>query len=311
MDISRNMAMPRSIAAATLLFETEPFRCEPNIRQRVLAELDAKFEQAQELGCQLIVTSEAVGALGQTIDQAESLDKPGEVLSRYSRFARSQRCVVAGSIKLIEGNRLYNAIVFVDADGVPCGRYRKTYLTDQELHEGFTPGPGDLAVDTTIGKLAGAICYDLNFPEIRQATARQRPDVICFASMYHGGHVQYQWAYEARAYFVAALPFHGGALLNPLGMELAKTDCYHRIAQATLHLDRVLIHLDYNAQKFSALRRKYGAQIRLEVPANLGSALLCAVDTQGPTAAEIVAREELLVLDDYFDRSRQRNQQAR
>ncbi len=245
------------------------------------------------------------------MDQAETLDRPGEVLSRYCRFAEKNHCVVAGSIKLEEAGCVYNAIAFVDADGTPCGRYYKTHLTDGEIEKGFTPGNGAVVVETQAGRLGGAICYDLNFIETAQAYASQQLDVICFPSMYHGGLMQGYWAYLCRSFFAASLPFLGGGILNPLGQPVALNDCYNAVAVADLQLDRAIIHLDFNAEKFTHLRRKYGSQITLEIPANVGSAILSAVDPAGPTAMDIVEAEQLLLLDDYFARSRSLNAQHR
>lgn len=303
--------MAKRLHAATILFGSVAFRNERDCRQRVLRELDEKLAMACDRGFGLVVTSEGVESLAQTMDQAESLDRPGEVLSRYRRFARSQRCVVAGSVKLEERGRIYNAMAFIGPDGEPRGRYFKTYLTDGELEMGLTPGSGAGVVDTEAGRFGGAICFDLNFRELCDAYASQRPDVICFASMYHGGLMQSQWAYACRSFFIAALPFHGGAILNPLGQSVTQTDCYNPIAEAVLELDRAVIHLDFNREKFPDMLRRYGRQISLEIPANIGSAILSGLDPNGPTAMEIVEREQLLLLDDYLTRSRSRNAEAR
>lgn len=68
-------------------------------------------------------------------------------------------------------------------------------------------GYGDRAdlISLDIGRVASASCFDLNFDELLQKHAPQKPDLTVFSSMYHGGLRQAQWAYTTQSHFVGAI----------------------------------------------------------------------------------------------------------
>ena len=248
--------------------------------------------------------------LGQAVEDAEELVAPGPFLSLYMDFAASAKCHVAASIKLAENGHVYNSLAFIGPEGTALGAYHKVNLTVSEIEAGLTSGREAVAVDTAIGRLGGIICFDLNFADIRHQYQRMRPDIMTFASMYHGGLAQQIWAYGCRSYFVSALPFIGGGILDPFGRPIKLTDCYTTVAMATVNLDRAMVHLDYNREKFPEIERKYLGEIVIDVPANVGSALILSL-TDKRTAADVVAEFELELLDDYFERSRGANAENR
>ncbi|MCK5843978.1 MAG: hypothetical protein KAG97_04665, partial [Victivallales bacterium] len=140
------------------------------------------------------------------------------------------------------------------------------------------------------------------FEDVRNETAALKPDIITFASMYHGGLMQGLWAYQSQAFFVSALPFHGCGILDPFGIPLALTDCYTDVAVATVNLDRVMVHLDYNRDKFDGIRRKYGDEVIVDLPPNIGPALIYST-TEKRNAMDMVKEFELELFDDYMVRA--------
>lgn len=161
-----------------------------------------------------------------------------------------------------------------------------------------------------IGRLGDAICFDLNFEELRQQYARLQPDILTVASEFHGGLAQAMWAHTCRAFFVSALPFHGGGILDPFGRPQALTDCYSAVARTRINLDRVMVHMDYNRAKFREIERKYGAEDRIDVPPNIGSALLYSA-SEARSAIDIAREFGLILLDDYFIESARVNARQR
>jgi hypothetical protein len=178
-----------------------------------------------------------------------------------------------------------------------------------KLKAGLVPGRGAVVVDTAIGRLGGAICFDLNFEWLRKEYAALKPDIMLFPSMFHGRFVQQMWAYECRSFFVASLSFHGGSILDPLGSSLADTHCCANVAKARINLDRVIVHLDGNREKFGAMQRQYGDDIGICIPRDMGSALIYSLSPHR-TAMDIVQEFDLLLLDDYFARARDANRSA-
>ncbi|MFJ4173827.1 nitrilase-related carbon-nitrogen hydrolase [Microbacterium sp. NPDC089696] len=76
-----------------------------------------------------------------------------------------------------EGDELYNSAAVLSADGI-LAVYRKSHLWAEEKLV-FTPGAdAGMLVDTTIGRLGVAICYDNEFPEIPRALALAGAEIL-------------------------------------------------------------------------------------------------------------------------------------
>ena len=193
-------------------------------------------------------------------------------------------------------------IVYVGPDGSTLGVYHKTFVTDEEREGGITSGNGAVVVDSAIGRLGGVICFDLNFERLRKEYKALKPDVLTFASVYHGGLMQSMWAYDCRSYFICALAFRGGGILDPFGRTMKVTDCYSNVARATINLDRAMVHLDHNRDKFPEIEKKYLGRIVIDIPPNIAPALIFSI-SDDITAIDVVKEFEMELLDDYFDRS--------
>lgn len=301
--------MSRTVRVASVRFDLEHLRGDPRAPQCVFEDTARRLDELRGRQLDLVALCEGVEALGQRMEDAEEIRNPGRYLKLYTAFARAEGCHVAGSIKIREGERVSNAIVFVAPDGTVCGAYAKNNLTEGELDMGLTPGRDAAVFETAVGRLGGLICFDLNFEALRLRYRALRPDILVFASMFHGGFVQQWWAYECRAFLVTALPFNGGGIFDPLGTPLHLTDEYNPTVMATLNLDRAVIHLDHNRARFDAIRRAYGDEVEIRVPPHIGSALL--ISHSGERTAEDIVREYGLErLDDYFDRMRRGNGDA-
>ena len=294
--------MSKQVKVAAVQFATTVSTEDHPNKSIILEETQKKLESLKGFGLDLVVLSEGVESYGQSMDEAESIDAPGDFLNLYSEFAKSANCHLAGSVKLIENGKKYNSIVYVSPEGTFAGRYHKTNLTIGEIEMGLSSGTGAVGIETKIGRLSGAICFDLNFEEVRTETANFHPDIITFASMYHGGLMQELWAYQSRAFFISALPFIGCGILDPFGRPIALTSCYESVAMATINLDRQMVHLDYNRDKFDEIRRAYGEEVIVDVPPNIGPALIYST-TEKRSAMDIIKEFELELMDDYMTRA--------
>ncbi|MCC7519305.1 MAG: carbon-nitrogen hydrolase family protein [Verrucomicrobiae bacterium] len=294
--------MARHLKIASLLFSQRHLGGQPGAREAILRDTRDALAGVAGLGVNLVVTSEAIEALAQTVEQAEDPARPGPLLQTYMEFAAKERCHVAGSVKLLADGRPRNSVAFLGSKGEFLGAYHKTFLTRQEIEEGLVPGHGPVIIPTAIGKLGGVICFDLNFNELRLRYAALKPDVLVFPSMYHGGLMQKMWAYSCRAFFVSALYFDGGGILDPLGEPLALTDGYNPAAFARINLDRVVVHLDFNRDKFPEILRKYGDEVRIVIPPNLAPALIYS-ESEKRSATDLVREFGLQLLDEYLEES--------
>ncbi len=262
-----------------------------------------QFREAEErldgTHVDLVVTCEGMAMLGQTMSQAESLERPGPLFAAYREFARRNRCTIAGSLKLKDGAEIYNALVFIGPDGMLLGDYRKKFLTPDELKQGLTPGNGARVVETPAGRLGGVICFDLNFDALRNEYRDLHPDILCFSSMFHGGHLQANWAYQCRCFLAAACKDNTSNIMDPLGRLINSANFYSRISWARINLDRFIMHQDGNIAHFPDIRRRYGNKVLIDAAPDLGVAVLYALDHD--TSAVTVAQEFGLVgIDDFF-----------
>lgn len=298
--------MAQYVRVASVMCNYFPAHKPAEAKDAAIRLVSGQLQSLAGYGLDLVVFSEAVESQGQTVATAEETTRPGPLLNAYCEYAVKLKTHIAGSVKLREGKHTYNSIAFIGPDGRILGAYHKSNLVIGEIEQGLTSGRGAVVVDTPIGRLGGAICFDLNFQWLREQYKALKPDIICFSSAYHGGLMQGLWAYDCRAFFISALPFIGGGILDPFGQPVKLTDHYTAIARATLNLDRVMVHLDYNREKFPEIEKKYLGEVVIDIPANIAPALIYSTTTKR-TAMDIVREFELELIDDYFVRSMKSN----
>ncbi len=117
-------------------------------------------------------------------EEALALAEPvegGATFDWLTRAAkRSGGALVAGVAEL-DGGRVYNSAVLVNADGL-LGRYRKAHLFDDEKHM-FDAGDVPLQVfDTGFARVGIMICFDWRFPETARTLALKGADIIAHPS---------------------------------------------------------------------------------------------------------------------------------
>ncbi len=111
--------------------------------------------------------------------KAETLD--GETVSFLKGAAKKHGAyLLGGSIVERDRTRLYNTAVFCDPAGELIGAYRKNHLLSVRSQERdlLTPGEEITMVETPIGTLGLAICYDLRFPELFRAMSERRAELF-------------------------------------------------------------------------------------------------------------------------------------
>jgi predicted amidohydrolase len=114
--------------------------------------------------------------------------------------------------------RSYNTTVVFDPDGTAVGIYRKIHLFDVsiegqvDIRESDTRRAGDepVVVDTELGKIGLAICYDLRFPELFRRLTDEGAEIFVMPSAFTEPTGRAHWhplvrarAIENQCYFVA------------------------------------------------------------------------------------------------------------
>lgn len=114
---------------------------------------------------------------------AESVDKAAAVL-RFSSIAKELGVVIPISFYEKDGNRLFNSVAVLDADGKNLGVYRKTHIPDDHFYQEkfyFTPGDSGFCVwDTAYGRIGVGICWDQWFPETARALALNGAELLLY-----------------------------------------------------------------------------------------------------------------------------------
>jgi omega-amidase len=123
--------------------------------------------KAAEEGASLICFPEqfATGWNPGSSSHAQFID--GEIFQTLSGYAKHHHITVLGSIRLLEGKKLFNACVVAGSDGTLLASYRKIHLFSP-LKEGEKYNQGEnIATFQLGGMMFGiAICYDLRFPPL-------------------------------------------------------------------------------------------------------------------------------------------------
>jgi 5-aminopentanamidase len=142
----------------------------------------AAIREAVAAGARLVVLPElsTSGYVFDSPEEARALAQPpaGGALDEWAEEARRGGAIVVGGFcELGTGGALYNSAAVVDGAGV-LAVYRKTHLWDREQRffaAGTAPPP---VVETAIGRVGVAVCYDMSFPELARSIALRGADLI-------------------------------------------------------------------------------------------------------------------------------------
>jgi len=224
----------------------------------------------------------------------------------FASVAKTNHCYITYSAMLEAADGTFrNAAVVMDRFGTICGVYHKNFLTISEKSTSSTLyGKEAAVIETDFGKVACVICFDLNFGELLEQYARQKPDLIVFPSAYHGGLMQGYWAYACRAYFAGAVwAPNPCSIVSPVGETIAESTTNYSFLTETVNLDCAVVHQDYNIPRLQAMKQKYGSKVRFHDPGRLG-AMLISSETDEFTIHDMIEEFEVELLDDYLARSR-------
>ncbi len=291
--------MSKFINIAAVHFEINAECGAPDAQRKVLEQFKYATDRLDGTGVDLLITCEGMEAIGQTNAQAENPSNPGPIYNAYRDFAMRNKCTVAGSIKLEDAGKIYNALAFIGPEGEFLGDYRKTHLTTGEVNEGLSPGSGPVVVDTPAGRIGGVICFDLNYDKLRNGYHDLKPDILAFSSMFHGDHLQRNWAYQCRSFLASACKDNSSDIVDPLGRVIATVSYYGRIVCSRINLDRFIMHQDENVNRFADIQRKYKNEIKIDYNPILGIAALYS-ESPKLSAATVAHEFNLVALDDYL-----------
>jgi hypothetical protein len=221
-------------------------------------------------------------------------------------IARQNGCYFAYATIREMGDRSWrNSVFIIDRRGAIAGTYDKNHVVIEETTEaGILCGSEAPLMRCDFGTIACAICFDLQFDRLRLHYKELAPDLIVFASRYHGGMAQSLWAFTCRSWFAGAVLDLPCTIVSPLGETVAASTMNLFHATARINLDSALVHLDHNLERFDAAKAKYGPLLTIREPPDgyLDIALLSS-EAEDRTIGEIMTEFEIEPLESYLARS--------
>ncbi len=223
---------------------------------------------AAEQGAKLVVLPElffAWGPIQSVAALAEAI--PGLASQGLSELAkRYSVTLVAGSLpeRQLGTSKAWNTCLVFGPDGELLGRYRKQHLFDIDLpgkisgreSDWIAAGEESVVVETPVGRIGLAICFDLRFPELFSALVNQGCQVIVVPSAFSHETGRDHWdvllrarAIETQSYVIAAnqwgtsegafKTYGHSQIIDPWGIQLASAGEAESVVLAKIDLNRV------------------------------------------------------------------------
>jgi deaminated glutathione amidase len=243
-------------------------------RDENLARSANLVEQAEAAGARLVCLPEVFSWRGPQVHEVSSAEEiPGPTSDFASALARRLSVyLVAGSLleRSSDPLKCYNTSLLFGPDGALLASYRKIHLFDVAIPgavtaaESLTRAAGDqpVCVETDIGRIGLAVCYDLRFPELFRRLSECGAEVIVVPSAFtaHTGAAHWHTLVRARAienqcYVVA--PNQYGATQHGFrnyGHSLLVDPWGDIVAEGGEHEDAVLT-ADFSAARLADVRR--------------------------------------------------------
>ncbi|MCB1725439.1 MAG: carbon-nitrogen hydrolase family protein [Chromatiaceae bacterium] len=181
-----------------------------------LLETERLVEAAAKQGARLVVLPENFAFMGHTCGDANTVrEVPGDGPLQAFLAQLANRLgiwIVGGTIPLEadDASKWRAACTVYDARGRQVGRYDKQHLFDVNLiesdeqfveSESIEPGDSVVVIDSPVGRLGIAVCYDLRFPELFRAMVDRGVEVIALPAAFTAitGRAHWEILIRARA----------------------------------------------------------------------------------------------------------------
>ena len=234
------------------------------------------------------------------------LERGNQILDFLKEIAYENNTYITyPAARQLEDGTWRNSIQLIDRSGKVCGVYDKNHTVIGETTEaGILPGKDPTVVECDFGRVGFAICFDLNFEELRRKYEQLRPDILVFSSMYHGGLMANYWAYSCRMRIVGAIAALQSYVISPLGQMVASNSNYYDFLTHTINLDCRVAYLDDNFERFENAKKKYERKIKIIDPGYIGAVLISS-ETDEFTIDDVIDEFGIELIDQYFERSLQ------
>ena len=197
--------------------------CDDNIDANI-SQAEAMVEEACGKGAQVVLLQELFEAPYFCKEQSPKhfpMAQPFEgntLIQHFQAVAKKHEVVLPISFFEQDGNRQFNSLTMVDADGSVLGLYRKTHIPDgpgyQEKYY-FSPGNTGFKVwDTRYAKIGVGICWDQWFPEAARCMALMGAELLMYPTAI--GSEPPSPKFDSSKHWQNVMRGHAGANLMPL-----------------------------------------------------------------------------------------------
>ncbi|MBI4947677.1 MAG: carbon-nitrogen hydrolase family protein [Bacteroidetes bacterium] len=175
-----------------------------------------------------------------------------------------------------KSGKKFQTSIIIDPSGNIVGEHQKTSITKWEVENGYSRGDSINVVDTKIGSIGLAICYEIHFPEISRIYALKGAKIILNpigTGMWHESQLK-QWtsiasarASENNVYVLGCSHFNDAIPLafayDPNGNCLVLSRDANRLITVTIDLNKL------GEEQFSQRRPElYGELIKTRMNLN-------------------------------------------
>jgi N-carbamoylputrescine amidase len=189
-----------------------------------LDKIDRHLRIAAGRGAQLVVLQELIDGcyFCKDIDvserkRARAFDGHPAV-ERISSLARELGVVVPVSFYEAHGERTFNSLAMVDADGQVLGLYRKSHIPDSPGYSEksyFLDGDtGFMVHHTAAGRVGAGVCWDQWFPEAARSMVLKGADILIYPTAI--GSEPSDPAWDSRDHWQRVMQGHAAANLTPV-----------------------------------------------------------------------------------------------
>lgn len=229
------------------------------------------------------------------------------LLKKFQAYAKEHACYLSfNAYRQRSDGRFANTSFFLDREGDVIGVYDKVYPTPGEIEWKefpIVPGERPVVVETDFGRVGFATCFDLNFRDLIEAYAKEKPDVICFQSAYDGDFWRRVWSYTCRAYLIGCTVGHLAKEIDgPSGEVIMHSHNYFFTSTTKINTNCRVIHLDDNWGGIQKAIDKYGDRFEMRNPGAVGAVTVLSHDPALPID-DIIREFGLILWDDYYARS--------
>jgi len=233
----------------------------------------------------------------------------GPLSEELSGLARKYRTYIGFGLLRRSGRRLFNSLVLLDRSGKHVWTYDKTTPMPTEMSGwGETPGSRPRAFDCDFGRVAGAICFDINFLELAEIYLRQDAELILFSSAFPAGRLLDVWAIRYGFNVAGSTWYDYNRVIDCTGATVGQTSDILPCTTTVLNLNRRLVHMDFNLEKIERLLKKYAGDVVVQ---DLRPEATCVITSlkKGLEVTDLIREFRIERLPAYFDRSRRVRQE--